>query len=84
MATVIETPTVGAWLKTARVEANLSQSELYKLIGVEVSRISAIENGRGSAPSLATVQRWADACGAALPFRLTDAKGRYLWPSLAA
>jgi transcriptional regulator with XRE-family HTH domain len=82
MATVKETPAVGAWLKSIRVAANLSQSDLYKLIGIEGSRISAIENGRGSAPSLMTIQKWADACNAELPFRLIDDKGRCLWSSL--
>jgi transcriptional regulator with XRE-family HTH domain len=67
---VTETPTLGQWLKGLRLTAGISQSELARRTKIESSRISEIENNRGSDPSPRTIQRWAEACEAELPWRL--------------
>ncbi len=48
-------------LAQARKEANLSQSQIAKLMGTQQSVVSRIE--RGSNVSVATVARYAAACG---------------------
>ena len=40
---------LGTMIKTARLERNLTQEELGKLIGVQKSQISKLENGANSA-----------------------------------
>ena len=37
---------VGARIKTARIEQNLTQKELAKIIGISASYLSKIENGK--------------------------------------
>jgi transcriptional regulator with XRE-family HTH domain len=77
MATSTETPTLGEYLKGWRVWAELSQSDLAARMGkIDVPRISEIENGRESLPSVGLIVRWMEACGAPLPWTLP--KGRFL------
>jgi transcriptional regulator with XRE-family HTH domain len=69
MATVItQKPTIGEWIRAARLVAGLSQGQLEHVTGIEVTRQSAYENGRAR-PSLTTIERIAEATRADLPWR---------------
>ena len=51
---------VGEAVKQARIQANLSQSQLSLKTGLSIRTISRLETGAGSAP-LKTLQKIADA-----------------------
>ena len=52
----------GDLVRSARFERGLTQTQLAKIVGVEQSNISAIENGR-RVPSAETLHRLLFACG---------------------
>lgn len=66
--------TVANMILAARANANLSQSELARITGINQADISKIENGIAN-PSIATLKRLANGLGAELKisFELKDA-----------
>ena len=56
-------------LVRARTKANLTQSELAERLGTTQSAVARLEGGRVS-PSVATLQRYAEATGAKLHIAL--------------
>lgn len=55
---------LGAWVRRARLEQGLSQRALADQSGLSRSYVCDIERGRGSEPSLATLDKLAAALGA--------------------
>lgn len=60
----------------ARAAAGLSQAEIAKRMGTTQSAIARLESGRGKhSPSLATLQKYAQAVGCRIDFRLVKKTG---------
>ena len=60
---------------TARKEAGLTQEEIARRMGTTKSAVSRLEASLGSekhSPSLATLRKYAKACGKRLEIRLVD------------
>ena len=60
-------------IRKTRLRAGLTQAELARRVGTTQSAISRLESGRVR-PSLATLERLANACGATLELRLRPAE----------
>lgn len=65
---IASTPTVGSllgvWVRQTRLQQGLSQRELADAAGLSRSYVCDIERGRGSEPSLNTLDKLAGALGA--------------------
>lgn len=60
----------------ARAAAGLSQAEIAKRMGTTQSAIARLESGRGKhSPSLATLQKYAQAVGCRIDLRLVKERG---------
>lgn len=64
-------------LVNARAKAGLTQADVAERMGTQVPAISRLESGarsRGHSPSIATLQRYADAVGCRLVLKLAPKK----------
>jgi transcriptional regulator with XRE-family HTH domain len=62
---------VGAWLAKLRVEANLSQADIARLMDVDPGQVWLIEAGRADF-RMSTLARYVDALGATVHIELKE------------